>query len=587
MNGVTESEAVDDNGLQVFSLTLRESDNHLRMGTRRLDRLCRCGSGKKFKHCHYRGKSKVASNAKKAVPHRSMDLQRTIKAMQAHRLQSQNQQGLGRGIISSSIAGHRIVAVGAKTYYSKDWKTFHDFLRSYLIGQLGDNWFKAERAKPELQRHQIVCWFEKAWADAKRLGVEVDGVRTSPMTGAGRAFLNLAYNIYLIAHHAEPSRVDQLVGKFINKLKSDRTDDFIGTLFETYAAAAFLKAGFNIEYEDETGSRPSVEFIAIHPETGKKFSVEVKSRNRSVSEDGPVDDVRRLRVASKLNKALAKSPEHTQVVMIEVNVPDVLTGTALEGWPAAALKQIKNAENYLPEGVQKKPSAYVFVTNHAFHNNLDAVEAGVQILAAGCSIPDFGPDTKFGRLKDVLENEKRHREMLALMDSMRTHYEIPATFDGGIPELVFGSDRDMPRLKFGEWYTIPGPDGAEVKGRLYEAAVLDRSVHGVYETSSGRHIVCTTPLTDQEYAAWKKHPETFFGEVRQETKKVDNWLQLASFFHETYKTTPREKLLEWMSDASDIEELTQLSQAELAIKFCERAAWTAELNKSAREQNED
>lgn len=45
--------------------------------------------------------------------------------MQAHQLQSQKQQGLGRGIISSFFAGHRIVAVGAETYYSKNWKTFH------------------------------------------------------------------------------------------------------------------------------------------------------------------------------------------------------------------------------------------------------------------------------------------------------------------------------------------------------------------------------------------------------------------------------------------------------------------------------
>ena len=67
------------------------------------------------------------------------------------------------------------------------------------------------------------------------------------MTGAQRAFLNLAYNIYLIARHAEPSAAKSLLATFIDKLKSERTDDFIGKLFETYAASAFLKAGYTID----------------------------------------------------------------------------------------------------------------------------------------------------------------------------------------------------------------------------------------------------------------------------------------------------------------------------------------------------
>ena len=112
----------------------------------------------------------------------------------------------------------------------------------------------------------------------------------------------------------------------LNKLKSERSDDFIGKLFETYAAAAFLKASFHLGYEDEDDSRTShVEFVATYPKTRKKFSVEVKSRNRSSGQDGLVDDVKRLRVGSKLNRALGKEAKFTRVVMIEVNVPDVLT----------------------------------------------------------------------------------------------------------------------------------------------------------------------------------------------------------------------------------------------------------------------
>jgi hypothetical protein len=264
--------------------------------------------------------------------------------MEAERIHREKQQGLGKAIITAELHDHRIVAVGNKLCWSKKWKTFQDFLRDHVIDQLGHEWFKVEVAKPDHQQHPIAHWFKQSIADFKRLDKQEGEIATGPMTGAQRAFLNLAYNLYLIAHHAAPGESDQLVATFVARLKSERADDFIGKLFETYAAAAFLKAGFTLSYENESDGKTShVEFVAAYPPTGKKFSVEVKARNRATIEDGPVDDIKRLRVASKLNKALAKATDHTRVVMIEVNVPDVLTEASLAGWPRAALEQIRYA----------------------------------------------------------------------------------------------------------------------------------------------------------------------------------------------------------------------------------------------------
>ncbi|UWU94398.1 hypothetical protein [Bradyrhizobium sp. CB1015] len=53
---------------------------------------------------------------------------------------------------------------------------------------------------------------------------------------------------------------------------------------------------------------------------------------------------------------------------------------------------------------------------------------------------------------------------------------------------------------------------------------------------------------------------------------MKNWLELAMFYYETYKETPKEKLLEWMKDAIDLDYLHTLSQSDLAILFCERMA---------------
>jgi hypothetical protein len=140
------------------------------------------------------------------------------------------------------------------------------------------------------------------------------------MTGAVRAFINLAYNIYLIAHHTEKNG-DEIVKGYIDRLKSTRSDALAGALFETYAAAAFLKAGFTLEFENERdGSVSHVEFVALYPKTGNRFSVEVKARDHaSGAAYDEVDDVKRLRVANKLNKGTARShPERENVGIMQV-----------------------------------------------------------------------------------------------------------------------------------------------------------------------------------------------------------------------------------------------------------------------------
>jgi SEC-C motif len=538
---------------------------------------CPCGSGKKYKHCH--GSIRADPPRSAGLTHNfDEQLARAKRRAEAQRKQREKQQGLGRPIVSAELAGHRIIAVGNTVHTSKRWKTFHDFLRQYLIGQLSVDWFKAEHAKPLDQRHLIVRWHDQAIAVAQRNSTKIGEIYWGPMTGAQRAFLNLAYNIYLIAHHAEPQGAKALLATFIERLKSERSDDFVGKLFETYAAAAFLKAGFKLAYEDETDPGTShVEFVATYPATGKKFSVEVKARNRAATEDGPVDDIRRLRVASKLNRALAKKADYTRVVMIEVNVPDVIKEQAFDGWPKAALAQIRQAEKSLAPDGSDKPSAYAIVTNHAFHNNLEAVDVGAQVLAAGCRISDFGPDAMFNSLKAVLESEQRHQEIFALADSMRNHYEIPSTFNGENPELAFQPETDAPLLRLGESYVVPTLDGEEVLGRLMDAVVDEnkKTAVGVYQTDTGDFMV-THPLTDAEFAAWKRHPETFFGEIRQHSRKAENWLELAKFFYETYQHTPRDKLLEWIKGAPDYEDLCKLSQKDLAVAYCERIALTAE-----------
>jgi hypothetical protein len=535
---------------------------------------CPCGSGKKYKRCH-------GAFAVNALPLHSGEFQAAIdqrvKEVNALRVRREKQQGLGRPIIAAKLQDHQMVAVGNRVHFSATWKTFHDFLRDHLFSLLGREWIEGEQAKSPETRHRILQWFDQGTEVARRTGTKTGEIYSAPMTGAIRAFVNLAYNIYLIAHHTEKGG-DAIVSRYIDRLKSTRPDAFSGALFETYAAAAFLKGGFTLEFEDERDGLVShVEFVAQYPKTGKRFSVEVKARERTPGRfgDEDVDDVKRLRVANKLNKALGKKAADTRVVMIEINVPDVVT--SYDGWPAAAMEQIRYNEKTNFPGGEEKPSAYVFVTNHAFHNNLAVPDPGMQVLAAGFHIPDFGPNALHRSYKGVLEARARHSEMFALINSMQTHYEIPSTFDGEMPELAFQGSNSLPRLQFGRWCGIPLPDGREVPGRLCDAVVNEgtKEVFGCYQVATGEYVNAVCPISDAELAAYRRYPDTFFGEVRQATRHAKTLVDWCDFFYETYKNTPRDKLLEWMSNAPDIGRLRTLRQEDLAIIICERWAYSA------------
>lgn len=532
---------------------------------------CPCGSGLKYKRCH--GGLTVDSPAH-VSPAQEAQVKQILAEEEARRVQRERQQGLGRPIISCVHKGYRFVAVGSRLYYSKTWQTFHDFLRYYLPSVLGSNWFNSEKEKPAEERHAIVRWAEQAITDAKRLGEERGGMLSAPMTGAIRAYVNLAYNIYLIDHHVD-QRKDELLARLLNRLKDHQA--FQGALYETYVAAAFLKAGFRLDFEDDANAADTHgEFIATHSGTGNCFWVEAKARDRKAADDNPLDEVRRLGIGNKLYKALAKKTDLPRVVFIDVNVPDLVSGDEPAGWMSAALDQIMGKERSLTIKGEPAPSAYVFVTNHPYHLNLMEKDSNYSFIAEGFKIPDFGASASFTQIKDLLASRERHREMMDLVESLRTHYEIPATFDGESPELAFGSRENVPRLKIGNWYAIPDNQGNEVQGQLYEAIVVEswRACVGAYRTRDGQNLIAKCPVNDAEIAAYNKNPDTFFGVYRPENRmrKIKTVVDAFDFLYETYKRTPKERLLEFLAESPDIDDLRQLPQEDLAIAYCERIA---------------
>ena len=169
---------------------------------------CPCGSGKKFKKCH--GSSAVTEEESPELPPEvwaALDQKR--REMKAADIQRKKQQGLGKPIISTVVNEWRVVFVGNTrcTQKAERWKTFHDFLSDHFLYRLSPSWLYSERKKPPADRHPIVTWFEQSIIDAKQNAKNAKGVYTREMTGAISAYLNLAYNVYLIGHHT-PAQKD-------------------------------------------------------------------------------------------------------------------------------------------------------------------------------------------------------------------------------------------------------------------------------------------------------------------------------------------------------------------------------------------
>ena len=267
---------------------------------------CPCGSGKKFKKCH--GSSTVFQSdvLEGRLPEIfKLKLEEYQAEVSAAELQRQQQQGLGKPIISQEHHGLRFVTVKGQLL-AKNWKTFHDFLYDYIKTVFGSDWGNHELTKSEGERHPVLNWYQTAARYQNQFIKQAGNVHFAPMIGAVAAYLGLAYNLYILAHNA---KIQELL---VKRLKNK--DQFYGAYYETYVAARLIQAGFELEFEDETDSTTShCELTATFRETGKKFSVEAKMRgvNKASAE-----------VRDQLYRALRKNASHTRIVFIEANVPD-------------------------------------------------------------------------------------------------------------------------------------------------------------------------------------------------------------------------------------------------------------------------
>lgn len=509
---------------------------------------CPCGSGRKYKRCHG-----AVRNSDPGLTPELIAYERRL----AHFTQRQRQQGLGRPIISGQLGKRRIVAVKNRLLHAEGWKTFHDFLLEYIKIALGRDWGNAEIAKPLQDRHPILQWYDRVYQSQAALGT-AGKISEMPANGAVMAYLLLAYDLYALDHNAE------LQEKLVNRLR--HPDQFLAARYEVFVAAALIRAGFTIEFEDEDDRRSShCEFVATYMKTGKKFSVEAKCR----AENG------KFRLGKQLCRALKKSANHERIVFIELNIPDTIGSEDIPPELERAISAVQAFEGRKIDG-HALPDAYVIITNSPWHYHLEEEQVRFFAGAEGFQIPDFGQDIAFPSLRDAIKAREKHHAVFAIMDSLREHRIPPATFDGEIPEFAFGDADPRTRLLIGQQYAIPGPNGAPRVGTLTSACVDEtKSVAmAAFYYDDGSADIQSVPLTAAELSAWRKYPETFFGRTEQ-SPKIEDPLDLYDFMLASYSKTPAERLLEFLANAPDFAQLRGLSQPELASIYAERLALSA------------
>jgi hypothetical protein len=514
--------------------------------------LCPCKSGKKYKKCCL---DKASTPIDMSLP---PEVKLEMERMQALQSQVEQQQGLGNPIISTVFKGYRLVTSGDRIYWDKEanWKTVHDFLFQFLKNALGISWGKAELGKPYEKRHPIIQWHNIMGEYLKRENKAGEDIQSAPMIGAVSAILNLAYNLFLLEHNVDVQK------KLIKRLKSGDAGMFQGALYESYVAAIFIRAGFKLEMEDESDpDRKHCEFTAI-ASTGEKFSVEAKARLPFKSNVG---------VGTQLFNALKKDALHKRVVFIDLNVQELM------GNMEEINNELLEKEKSLTIDGNPAPPAYVFITNHSFAYNLEATEFERIGFASGFKIDFFKTNTRYTSLREARLAREHHKDIVKLVQSMREQVSIPVTFDGEIPEFAFNEELKANRLLIGNKYRLPSTGGGEVIGVLESATLIpkERKSYGIYRLENGTRCTYTCPVTEEEVMAYETNKDTFFGVTRNQGSQTNDPLEFYDFIYNSYRETPRDKLLDFLKDYPNHDELKKMTTEELRVMFCENCVHSA------------
>jgi hypothetical protein len=434
----------------------------------------------------------------------------------------------------------------------------------YLPNVMGRLWFQ-ETYESREDAHPLGEWARRI-AELRAGSPTPTKVAVTEMSGAVAAYLRLAYDLYCLSHNTS------VQARLIDRLR-DR-HQFHGARYETKIAAIFVRAGFDVEYENEQDRTTShCELIAISSRTKRTFSVECKRRQPDVRRSA--HDVRK--VGKQLVRALGKRALHPRFVFIDLDVPLSSDPSDKPAWLLEGLRQVRSFETNKVNGGHLE-AAYVVLTNEPTEHFLDSRAPTAYAILEGFKIPGMKYDAQM-TLEEQIRLREEHEDAEALWKSLGEHHGIPVTFDGDIPQLAYTDNTN--RLRVGQLYRL---DDGKI-GMLRTATVLEsRSIAvGVFLMDDGSEQIYECILAPEELAGWREHPETFFGAVSQERGQLSSPLELYDFFLEGYRNTPKERLLELIGPQPSFD-LASMDQHELRKLYARLLTESASRIASPRNQ---
>ncbi len=330
---------------------------------------CTCGSGKKYKKCCRDKPFKLD----KAQPYSEMSpelLEKYKEIMREQQLREAAhaaEYGFGRPIISAMYQGYRFVAVHSTMHYSKKWKTVPDFLFYYITHVLNksDDWGKKEILKPLKDRHEILKWYNGLCLYQQAQPVNEHGLYGGIPSGSAAAYLHLAHDLYRLDDH------QSLQADVVKRLKDPK--QFQGARYELFVAAACIRAGYKLKYEDESdNTRKHHEFIGVHEVTGQRVAVEAKSRHRRGVKGFlgglfKAPHEQKADIEPLLRSALDKPTTDPKVIFIDLNLPHVTGRGSLEKPWAKEIMDTFSVLTGLPSTQNPDKFNLAVFTNHPQH----------------------------------------------------------------------------------------------------------------------------------------------------------------------------------------------------------------------------
>ncbi|ULO22401.1 SEC-C domain-containing protein [Methylocystis sp. SB2] len=371
---------------------------------------CFCGSGKRFKHCHGAytiNRPDAPIENWHVVPQYVRD---AFNQGQMAKVRHYQQFGLHRPPLLAGSDRDRFIVRGDQILHWAGGGSFLNFLESDLLRDMGEGFRRNEA-------HPLHVWWKSMRAHAE--AYSKSGAHGKILsTVAAINFFTVAHDLFIIADNARPRE---------RLLKSLRVpDQFHGARHELMVAASLVRAGFKIDFSDETDSdRKHCDATAIHRRTARSYFVEMKAKGRPgiLGKPGPSpspDEMKRD-VSRLLRVALEKPASGERLIFLDMNLPPMPSGTD-EGvwWQSDAIASVRAVEKQ-PGNLKPDISAFIVFTNvPSYQMGMEDYYAGLEIAFTAFRKPGFATETTL--LGD------RYPDIADLFNALKAHDLVPDSF---------------------------------------------------------------------------------------------------------------------------------------------------------------